>query len=123
MWDCKPVATPLDPNNRLSKHDYQEVIDPIVHRRYRSITGCLSYLVNITRPDLAFAYSQLSKFVQYPGIVHLEAAERVLQYVRATYGQGITYCDPGSAMLNTLSGWVVGVFASDVDTRKSMTVI
>ena len=36
-------------------------------------------VVNITRPDLAFACSQLSKFVQYPGIVHLEAAERVLQ--------------------------------------------
>jgi hypothetical protein len=34
----------------------------------------------MTRPDLAFAYSQLSKFVQYPGVVHLKkAAERVLQ--------------------------------------------
>jgi len=32
--------------------------------------------------DLAFAYSQLSKFVQYLGAVHLQAAERVLQYVR-----------------------------------------
>ena len=92
-----------------------------MHRRYRSITGCLSYLVNMTRPDLAFTYSQLSKFVQYPGIVHLEAVERVLQYVRATYDQGITYCDPGTVMLNKLSGWVDSDFASDVDTRKSMT--
>ena len=75
----------------------------------------------MTIPDLAFAYSQLSKFVQYPGIVHLEAAERVLQYVRATYDQGITYCDPGTVMLNKLSGWVDSDFASDVDTRKSMT--
>ena len=47
-------------------------------------------LVNITRPDLAFAYSQLSKFVQYPGVVHLQVAERVLQYVCGTYDQGIT---------------------------------
>jgi hypothetical protein len=52
-----------------------------------SIVGCLSYLVNMTRPDLAFSYSQLSKFVQYPGMAHLEVAERVLQYVRATYDQ------------------------------------
>ena len=39
-----------------------------------------------TRPDLAFSYlySLLSKFVQYPGMLHLEAVERVLQYVRAT---------------------------------------
>jgi hypothetical protein len=27
--------------------------------------------------------------------VHLQAAERVLQYVRGTYDQGITYFDPG----------------------------
>jgi hypothetical protein len=102
MWDCKPIHTPLDANSRLTKSDCPEVVDPILHRRYRSITGCLSYLVNMTRPDLAFAYSQLSKFVQYPGVKHLEADERVLQYVQATYDQGITYFDPGSTMKNKL---------------------
>ena len=71
------------------------MVDPNVHRRYHSIVGCLSYLVNMTRPDLAFSYSQLSKFVQYPGMVHLETAECVLQYVRATYDQGISYYDLG----------------------------
>ena len=90
IWDCHPVKTPLDANNRLSKRDCPKVVDPNVHRRYHSIVGCLSYLVNMTRPDLAFTYSQLSNFVQYPGMVHLETAERVLQYVRATYDQGIS---------------------------------
>ena len=65
MWDCHPVNTPLDANNRLSNRDCPEVVDPNVHGRYRSIVGCLLYLVNMTRPDLAFSYSQLSKFVQY----------------------------------------------------------
>ena len=92
----KPCATPLHANSRLSKAD--------CHRRYRSITGCLSYLENMTRPDLAFAYSQLSKFVQNPGVVHLQAAERVLQYVRGTYDQGITYCDLGAEVKNKLIG-------------------
>jgi hypothetical protein len=55
--------------------------------------------VNMTRTDLAFAYSQLSKFVQYPGVVHLQAAERVLQYVSGTYDQGITYCDLGAEVV------------------------
>ncbi len=51
MWDCHPVKTPgLDANNRLSKRDCPEVVDPNVHRRYRSIVGCLSYLVNMTEP-------------------------------------------------------------------------
>jgi hypothetical protein len=63
MWDCNPVLTPLDPNVRLTKRDSPEVVEPRLHRRMRSIVGCLSYLVNMTRPDLAFTYFQLSKFV------------------------------------------------------------
>jgi hypothetical protein len=43
MWDCNPVLTPLDPNVRLTKWDSPEVVDPRLHRRMRSIVGCLSY--------------------------------------------------------------------------------
>jgi len=65
--------------------------------------------------------SQWSRFVQNPGVIHLEAAERLLQYVRATHDEGITYCDPGPAMKNKLAGMVDSDFGSDVDPRKSMT--
>jgi hypothetical protein len=37
MWDCNPVKTPLHVNNRLSKRDCPEVVDPNVHRRYHII--------------------------------------------------------------------------------------
>jgi hypothetical protein len=121
MWGCKPCATPLDANSRLSKSDCPEVVDPVLHRRYRSITGCLSYLVNMTRPDLPFAYFGWIKFVQYPGVVHLQAAERVLQYLRGTYDQGITYCPLGVEVNNKLIGSVDSDFGSDPDTRKSLT--
>ena len=57
---------------------------------------------------LALAYSQLSKFVQYPGVVHLQTAERVLQYVRGTYDQGLTYFDPEMKLRTSQSvGWIV----------------
>ncbi len=121
MWECNPVATPLDPNVRLSKLDCPEVMDPLVHRKYRSIVGCLSYLVNITQPDLAFSFSQLSKFVQYPVDAHLAAAYQVLAYVKGTLNQGLSYHDPGVGKRNKLSGWVDSDFASDMDTRKSVT--
>jgi hypothetical protein len=87
VWESHPVATPLDPNVRLSKLDCPAVVDPRVHRKYRSIVGCISYLVNMTRPDLAFSFSQLSTFLQYPGETHLAAAYRVLAYVRGTLNQ------------------------------------
>jgi len=34
----------LDANSRLSMVDYPQVVDPTLHHRYHSITGCLSYL-------------------------------------------------------------------------------
>jgi hypothetical protein len=108
MWECNPVATPLDPNVRLTKLDCPEVVDPLVHRKYRSIVGCLSF-------------SQLSKFLQCPGDAHLAAAYRVLAYVKGTLNQGLSYHDPGVGKRNTLSGWVDSDLASDIDTRKSVT--
>jgi hypothetical protein len=42
------------------------VPDKIFHLCYRVIVGSLGYLVNMTLPDLAFAYSELNKFVQCP---------------------------------------------------------
>jgi hypothetical protein len=120
MWDCNPVLTLLDPNVRLTKRDSPEVVDPRLHRRMRSIVGCLSSLVNMA-PDLAFTYSQLSKFVQSSGPVHLAAAEQALVYLRGTYNEGTTYCNPGEERRNKLTGWVDSDCAADPDTRKSMT--
>jgi hypothetical protein len=75
----------------------------------------------MTRPELDFRYSQLSKFMQYSGLVHLEDTERVLQFVRATYDQGISCYDWAPDKRNKLGGWVDSDFASDIDSRKSMT--
>ena len=44
--------------------------------------GSLGYLVNTTRPDLAFAYSELSKYVDSAGLPHMHAAEHALRYLR-----------------------------------------
>jgi hypothetical protein len=115
VWESHPLATPLDPNLRLSKLYCPAVVIPRLHRKYRSIVGCILYLVNMTRPDLAFTFPQLSNFLQHPGETHLAAAYRVLAYVRGTLNQGIYFHDPGAGKRNILSGWVDSDFASDVD--------
>eukprot|EP00961_Rhodomonas_salina_P044210 593875-Rhodomonas_salina.2 len=120
-WDKHSVKTPLQPGTRLTKEDSPQIADPVLHRRYRGITGHLSFLVTMTRCDLAFAYAELSKFVQLPGQVHLTAAEHVLQYLCGTFEEGLVYSDPGTARRNRLEGWVDSDYASDPDTRKSVT--
>eukprot|EP00961_Rhodomonas_salina_P188027 2537446-Rhodomonas_salina.1 len=104
-WDKPSVKTLLEAGVDLSKADSPEVADPVLHRRYRGITGHISFLVTMTRCDLAFAYAELSKFVQCPGPVHLTAAECVLQFLSGSYEDGITYSDPGPRNRNRLAGW------------------
>ena len=36
LWECIPVAMPMNPNVRPSKLDCPEVVDPLLHRNYRS---------------------------------------------------------------------------------------
>eukprot|EP00961_Rhodomonas_salina_P003141 43515-Rhodomonas_salina.1 len=66
-WDQPAVKTPLEAGTWLSKADSPSYVDPALHCRYLGITGHLSFLVTMTRCDLAFAYAELSKFVQAPG--------------------------------------------------------
>eukprot|EP00961_Rhodomonas_salina_P226387 3060586-Rhodomonas_salina.1 len=73
------------------------------------------------RPYLAFAFSELSKFVQSPGPAHWKAAVRTLQYLCGTYEQGITYSDPGPARWDRVEGWVDSDYAADPDTRRLVT--
>ena len=44
-----------------------------------------------TRPDIAFAVSMLSQFLDNPAPAHWEAAKRVFRYLNGTKDWGITY--------------------------------
>ena len=108
----------MKPNIRLSKDDCDPNPKPDFHRRYCGIVGSLGYLVTMTRPDLAWSYSELSKYVQFPGIAHMEAAEHVLQYLHDTWNESITYTR-GSRNPNELWDWVDADWAGDTDSRRS----
>ena len=49
---------------------------------YMAIVGGILWLANVTYFHLAFAASQLARFVSNPGPEHMEAAIRVLIYIR-----------------------------------------
>ena len=103
LWECNPVATPLDPNVRHSKSDCPDVVDPLVHRKYRSIVGCLSHLVNMN-DRISLSVSPSSESSQYPGDAHLAAAYRVWSFVKGTLNQGLSHHDPGAGKRKKMSG-------------------
>jgi len=120
FWENLPRVTPMKPNNRLSKDDCDPSAKPNFHKRYRGIVGSLGYLVTMTRLDLAWSYSELSKCDQFLGQSHKEAVEHVLLYLRATWNETITYTR-GSRHVNELWGWVDADWAGYTDTRQSHT--
>ena len=91
------------PGARLTKEQCDPHPEPAFHHRYRGIVGSLGHLVNMTRPDLAWSDSELSKYVQNPGKAHMDAAHHVIRYLRATYDQAIVY-EKTNEMANTIWG-------------------
>ena len=49
------------------------------------------YAMTCTRPDIAFAVGQLSRFTQKPGLTHWRAVRRVLRYLIRTKDYGLFY--------------------------------
>ncbi|XP_031111756.1 uncharacterized protein LOC116015721 [Ipomoea triloba] len=112
--NCKPVSTPLVPNQRLTK-DGGTILEDI--SSYRRLVGRLLYLTT-TRPDISFAVQQLSQFIDAPTTDHLAAAHRVLRYIKNAPGQGLFYPRNGEMQLNVFSD---SDSASCLDSRKSVT--
>ena len=85
LENCNFITTPLKANEKLCKHDGQE---ETYQRIYRSMIDSLLYLT-VTRPDLMFAASYLSRFMQSPSQLQLGATKRLLRYVKGTLGYGV----------------------------------
>jgi len=118
-----PALTPFVPHTQLSKDDCDQKPHSEFHRRYRRIVGSLGYLVNMTRPDLAWSHSELSKYVPYPGTSQMAAVDHVLHYLLGTAHHHIKYTRelPDKAMINKLWRCVDSDRAGDTDTRQSHT--
>ena len=87
MSHCKPLPIPIDPNVKLGLCEEEPPIDK---GQFQRLVGKLLYL-NHTRPDIAFSVGVLSRFMNSPRKSHLEAAYRVLAYLKGSMGHGLLY--------------------------------
>ena len=85
MTACKPNKVPMEQNLKLSKFLGKLLSDP---RMYRRLVGRSLHLT-ITRPDIGYAMNKLSQFISKPRKPHLDAAYKVLQYIKGCPSQGI----------------------------------
>ena len=65
-YDDSPVRTPVDVNLHLTKNKGQD----ISQLEYSRIIGSLMYIMNCTRPDIAYYVSKLSRYTSNLGEDH-----------------------------------------------------
>lgn len=87
MADCTPVATPMDEN--LVLEPSQQMASSQDRKWYQRAVGSLMYLMLCTRPDIAYAVSQLGRFASNPSEKHRLALKRVLRYLKGTSDYGL----------------------------------
>jgi hypothetical protein len=111
---CKPVDFPMETNLRLQSTEEDLLADPTSYRR---LIGKLLYLTT-TRPDISYSVGKLSQFMDKPAKVHMDAAYRVLRYIKHSPGQGLFF--PVDSELH-IKGFCDSDWGGCKDTRKSIT--
>jgi hypothetical protein len=103
----KPVQFPIEQHLKLSREEGTLLSNPTLYRR---LIGHLLYLT-ITRLDLAFSVHTLSQFMDSPRQPHLDAANKVLRYIKNAQAQGLFFFQQSlissSECFIILIGWLV----------------
>lgn len=112
MSECKPVNSPIVPGFKIHRDVDGVAVDGT---QYKQIVGSLMYLT-ATRLDIMFSVSLISRYMSNPTEMHLQAAKRILRYLKGTSGYGIFY---KKGEEENLLGFTDSDYAGDEEDSKS----
>ncbi|GMI66431.1 cysteine-rich RLK (RECEPTOR-like protein kinase) 8 [Hibiscus trionum] len=112
MGESKDMATPMETNVKLKK-DRGKILQDA--RNFRQLVGSLVYLT-ITRPEISYSVSVISQFMQNPKSHYLDAAKRILRYIKGFLEYGLMYKKNDSFLL---SGYTDADWVGDATDRRS----
>ena len=87
MKDCKARKTPFLSGVKVEEVDSSPMVNNTL---YRQLIGCLLYLTH-TQPDISYAVSVASRYMDKPHEIHWRSAKRILNFVQGTRTHGIFY--------------------------------
>lgn len=118
MLNCKAACTPCDINQKLSTSMWNGDNSLVGKVPYQELIGSLLYLSGATRPDIAFAVNNLSRFNAKHSEAHWIALKRVLRYLKGTIDMKLRY---ERTAMNDMIAYTDADWGSDTDKRRSCT--
>ena len=118
LSDAPPLSTPIDPNALLSKDQSPSStrqFEDMSNVPYREAVGSLMYAAIGTQPDITFAVTALSQYLQNPGRPHWEQAKRSICYLKGTRDWKLVFGPTGG-----VEGFSDANWGNDVDDRHSI---
>lgn len=107
--------TPKFPLSTDKLQQNEETATPSQIHQYRSLIGSILYAAIITRPDIAYAASKLSQFLENPSPLHIEKAYSLIKYLNSTKDQSLTYSGSDDSIIAMSDA----SFADNVDRKSS----
>ncbi|XP_069145620.1 secreted RxLR effector protein 161-like [Solanum lycopersicum] len=111
MKNCNPIDTPVEFCSKINKVGRGDMVDNTL---YRKIVGILMYLT-VTRPDIMYVVSLISRYMESPTEIHFLAAKRFLRYLQGTKDFGLFY---KKGEKSNLIGFADRDHAGDQDDKK-----
>ena len=119
LEETKIYKTPMDAGFALTEEDFKEEPTEDMKSLYRSLIGSIGFAATAARFDIAFAVSVLSRHLAKPCTKVIDAAKRVIKYLKYTRDLKIEWWKEGNVIGDQISGSVDASFANCVLTRKS----
>ncbi|UYV77950.1 hypothetical protein LAZ67_15003007 [Cordylochernes scorpioides] len=108
---AKEASTPLDPGMFTEGPEGKEAC----RAPYQQAIGNLLWLAGMTRPDIAYAVSYVSKFNSSPLQQHWNAVKHLLRYLKKTKDLKLVFSKTGKK----LAAFADADWGSDKEDRKS----
>jgi len=84
---CKTTGWPIEQNHRIGNDEENPKVEKT---QYQRLVGKLIYLSH-TRSNIAYAVSVVSQFMNDPRERHLQAVDRIIQYLKASPKKGLLF--------------------------------
>ena len=106
------MAPPVNTDLKLIKaREKDELCDKTM---FRSAVESLQYLSTMTRPDIAYAVSNVAKFCTKPTKEHWTAVKRIARYLKGTPNHGLLYKSQPSVDSSAFVGFSDSDWAGDI---------